>query len=277
MGQLVWRAALLMLALVGLAGPSVQAAPAAEAWERWRPHDPQSRVTLDHSTWGRFLAAYLVPGADGIHRLAYGRVTADHRRDLAAYLRQLEGVAVGSLNRDEQRAFWINLYNALTVQVILDHYPVASIRDIDISPGLFSDGPWKKPLAAVEGIPVSLDDIEHRILRPLWQDPRIHYAVNCASLGCPNLPPEPFTAANSEALLERGAREYVNHPRGARLEGGRLVVSSIYHWFQEDFGGTEAGVVAHLRQYAGPELAAGLTGAARIADHAYDWRLNDAP
>jgi hypothetical protein len=263
--------------LLVLAGPGARAAPVAELWERWTAHEAQSRVTLDHGAWGSFLGTYVVEGADGINRLAYGRVTAADRAVLSAYIGRLAATPVGRLNRDEQRSFWINLYNALTVQVILDHYPVAGIRDIDISPGLLADGPWKKPLVAVEGADLSLDDIEHRILRPIWRDPRLHYAVNCAALGCPNLQPEPFTAANTEDLLERGARAYINHPRGARLEGGRLVVSSIYHWFREDFGDSEAGVLAHLRRYAGPELARDLEGVSRIGDHAYDWRLNGAP
>ena len=104
-------------------------------------------------------------------------------------------------SRDEQLAYWINLYNALTVKVILDHYPVKSILDIDISPGWFSIGPWGKKLVAVEGVEISLDDIEHRILRPIWRDPRIHYALNCAAVGCPNLLREAFTGATAEVLL----------------------------------------------------------------------------
>jgi Protein of unknown function, DUF547 len=87
---------------------------------------------------------------------------------------------------------------------------VASIRDIAISPGLFSVGPWGGKLIEVEGEPLSLDDIEHRILRPIWRDPRLHYAVNCAALGCPNLRSSAFTAANADILLETAASDYVN-------------------------------------------------------------------
>jgi Protein of unknown function, DUF547 len=87
---------------------------------------------------------------------------------------------------------------------------VASIRDIAISPGLFSVGPWGRKLIEVEGEPLSLDDIEHRILRPIWRDPRLHYAVNCAALGCPNLRSSAFTAANADILLETAASDYVN-------------------------------------------------------------------
>ena len=153
---------------------------------------------------------------------------------------------------------------------------VKSIRDIDISPGLFSDGPWGKKLVSVEGEDISLDDIEHRILRPVWKDPRVHYGVNCASIGCPNLQPEAFTAENSDELLDKGAREFVNSPRGARIENGKLTVSSIYVWFKSDFGGTDAGVIDHLKKYAQPGLRTQLEKIDRISDNQYDWTLNDA-
>jgi len=183
-------------------------------------------------------------------------------------------------------AYWINLYNALTVQIVLTHYPVDSIRDIDIAPdvisGWFSDGPWGAKLLTVEEEQMSLDDIEHRILRPIWQDNRIHYAINCASLGCPNLAPVAYTSTNLEQLLDQGAREYINHPRGVLFKHGKLSVSSIYLWFSEDFGGDQAGILQHLRRYASGPLAdtlrvyhGGLTslGHTRIHHH-YDWRLN---
>ena len=146
---------------------------------------------------------------------------------------------VSSLNRGEQLAYWINFYNALTVQVILDHYPTDSILDIKISPGFFSIGPWDKKLVTVEGEELSLNDMEHRILRPIWRDPRIHYGVNCASIGCPNLLTTAYTADNVDGLLTENAVAYVNHPRGASLQNGALTVSSIYDWFEEDFGGNE--------------------------------------
>lgn len=162
----------------------------------------------------------------------------------------------------------------MTVKTVLEHYPVDGIRDIDISPGLFADGPWGKELVEVAGEPLSLDDIEHRILRPIWRDPRVHYAVNCAALGCPNLAPRAFTAANTEAQLEAAARAYVNHPRGVMARRGKLVVSSIYIWFKADFGNTDPGVISHLKAYARPDLAARLMDARRIDDHTYDWALN---
>ncbi len=179
------------------------------------------------------------------------------------------------MNRSEQFAYWINLYNALTVKVVMDHYPVKSIRKINISPGWFSWGPWGKKLAIVEGERVSLDDIEHRILRPIWRDPMVHYAVNCASLGCPNLASVPYTAENAERLLDEGARNYINNRRGVSVSERGLIVSSIYRWFIEDFGGTDQSVIEHLKKYAAPDLAARLEGRVRIDGGHYDWTLND--
>ncbi|MBM3542766.1 MAG: DUF547 domain-containing protein [Alphaproteobacteria bacterium] len=270
--------AAVLLALLPSAAGAIESwfAPSAKLWPRWEAHDPAATRAIDHGPWQRFLSTHVSQGADGIARVAYGKVGAEDRAALDAYIRALVAEPVGRLSRAEQRAYWINLYNAATVRLILERYPVASIRDINISPGLFSSGPWGRTLVTVEGEALSLNDIEHRILRPIWKDPRIHYALNCASLGCPDLQTEAFTAANAEALLDRAAVAFVNHPRGARVDGGRLRVSSIYEWFQEDFGGSEAGVIAHLRRYAAGPLAQALAGVRGIDSHAYDWALNDA-
>jgi hypothetical protein len=162
------------------------------------------------------------------------------------------------------------------LRLVLERYPVKSIRDISLGGGLFTVGPWGAKLVAVKGERLSLDDIEHRILRPLWRDPRIHYVVNCASVGCPDVPPAPLTGANAEATLDAAARAYINHPRGANVRDGRLTVSSIFRWYREDFGDSEAGVLAHLRRYAAPGLAAQLKDVRGIDRYEYDWSLNDA-
>ena len=258
-----------------LATPGI-AAPKSKLWPRWSAHDPASTLTVDHGDWTRLLQAYTRPSDDGVVRFDYAGLAAGERAALDGYIARLTAVPVRGLNRNEQLAYWINLYNALTVQVVLDHYPVSSILKIGISPGLFSIGPWGKKLVSVEGEEVSLDDIEHRILRPIWRDPRIHYAVNCASIGCPNLIDTAYTADRVDGLLEANAIAYVNHPRGAELHGGALTVSSIYDWFQEDFGGSETGVLAHLRKYARPELARDLKRVIDIDGYDYDWSLNEA-
>jgi len=254
---------------------ATKAAPRAELWAKWQAHDDASDATIDHGAWDYFLRSYVRLGSDGIARIPYARVTASDRERLGADLARLAGVPIGAYSRREQLAFWVDLYNELTVKLVLDHYPVSTIKNIAISPGLFAVGPWGRKLITVEREALSLDDIEHRILRPIWRDPRIHYAVNCAALGCPNLQASAFTAGDTEALLDKAAREYVNHPRGATVSGGELTVSSIYIWYETHFGGTEAGVIEHLKHYARPGLASALAAIDHISGDSYDWALND--
>ena len=257
-------------------GPSAQAASKAELWARWQKHDPASRQKIDHTAWERFLKQYvLTDHPSGIHRVRYHAVTMEDRKSLRGYLQAMQALTISSYHRAEQRAYWINVYNAATVDLVLSRFPVASVRDINMSPGFLARGPWGAKLLSIEGEKVSLDDIEHRILRPIWKDNRIHYALNWASLGCPNLQAEAYTGDNTEALLERGAREFINHPRGIAIQKGRLQVSSIYVWFQEDFGGDAEGLMEHWQEYAEPRLADALAKYSGGLAHDYDWRLND--
>ena len=255
------------------AGPA-QAAPRAELWSRWTANDPNSSLTVDHGTWDFFTRRYVSRGSNGVALVNYAAVGAEDKAALETYLRSLAATPVSSLNQREQFAYWLNLYNALTVKVVLDRFPVYSIRDIDISPGLFANGPWGAKLIAIEGEQVSLDDIEHRILRPIWRDPRIHYGVNCASIGCPDLPVGAFTADNVDNALNQAAVNFINHPRAAQVQGSQVIVSSIYDWFKEDFGGSDAGLIAHLRQYAQPALASQLANVTFVGGDNYDWTLN---
>ncbi len=257
------------------------AAPKSEPWPRWQAHDEANTAVIVHEQWDRLLAEYVKPDATGINRVGYGHFSAADRAALAAYVEGLQAVPISRYARAEQQAYWINLYNARTVQLVVEKYPIASIREIRLGGSLsarFFGGPWAAETLKVEGTALALDDIEHRILRPIWRDPRIHYAVNCASLGCPNLAARAYTPARMEAMLDEGARVYVNHPRAATVERGKLVVSSIYVWFADDFGGGDAGILAHLRKYATPAKQAALAPFKSLGDNSdrYDWTLNDA-
>ncbi|MFQ5972933.1 MAG: DUF547 domain-containing protein [Alphaproteobacteria bacterium] len=250
-------------------------APRANLWPRWESHDPSSRETFDHGRWNEFLGRYVVTDGSGVNRIAYGRVRPDDKGLLEAYIDNLAGADAARLGRREQFAFWVNLYNALTVNLVLEHFPISSIRDIaGRTWPLLSFGPWKRKLCAVAGEPLSLSDIENRILRPIWRDPRIHYAVNCASVGCPNLRQEAFAGVGLEAQLESAAREFVNGPRCVIEHNGRLVVSSLYNWYARDFGSGPTAVLDHISQYARTSLVNVLEGARRIDGYEYDWRLN---
>ena len=137
-------------------------------------------------------------------------------------------------------------------------------------------GPWEDVHARVAGEDLTLNHMEHGILRPIWQDERIHYAANCAAYGCPHLLDTVFTAANTEELLEAGARAYVNNPRGVDVvDEDFIVISNIYDWYAEDFGNTEASVMQHLRQYADDELGTFLETFEGAIEYDYDWSLNE--
>lgn len=230
--------------------------------------------TVDHSAWDGFLAHYLRTDAAGVNRLDYSRVSAADHKKLDGYLNALQQVETRALTRDQQLAFWINLYNAKTVDIVLENYPVESI--LKIKDGLLPTGPWNRKVVTVGGKALSLNDIEHRIIRPVFKEERIHYALNCAASACPNLSPVAWRAEGLEAALARAERAYVNDPRGVTvLEDGTLILSKIYAWFREDFGADETKIIAKLAKVAEPPLRAKLQGRTRVDRYVYDWSLND--
>ncbi len=259
---------IILFILVSLSLPAVSA-----DLEKFHARAPEtSTVAVDHGVWTELLGRY-IDTRDGLNYFRYGAVTDEDQEILEDYLDALQTVRVTVLDADSQFAYWVNLYNALTVWVILEHYPIESIRDI--SYGILTRGPWKEELVTVEDVELSLDNIEHDILRPVFADNRIHYAVNCASIGCPNLQDLAFTADNLESLLEIAASQYINHPRGVRIDDGELIVSSIYDWYQEDFGDDESEVIEHLIEYASDDLQANLSEFEEFDDYEYDWALNE--
>ncbi len=229
-------------------------------------------VRVDHGRWNEFLGKHRRVDAAGVARIAYADVRPDDRAALSDYLQNLQSTDVSRLARAEQFAFWVNLYNAATVSVVLQHYPVKSIRMIGRP---LSFGPWSMVIATIEGRRLSLSDIENRILRPIWRDPKLHYVLNCASVGCPNVPAAALTLENTSASLQAAGDEYVSGPRGVRLAGDRILASSIYNWFRGDFGGTDR-MVGHLCEHTEPAITDALTRHGRIDGYFYDWELNAA-
>ncbi|MEQ1618858.1 MAG: DUF547 domain-containing protein [Terricaulis sp.] len=238
-------------------------------------------AAADEAAYDGLLSRYVSVSPDGINRVDYTRWRGNEadRAALNGYVAELASQRPSGFARERAFAYWINLYNAVTLQIVLERYPVRSIRDIR-SEGAGFDlrgliGPWRSPRVIVEGRRLSLDDIENTILRPTFRDPRVHYAINCASLGCPNLMARAWRAETLNTDLEAAARAYVNHSRGVSIGAdGALRVSSLYRWFRDDFGAADANVIAHLRRYASPLLAQRLERVTRIAGHSYDWALN---
>ena len=252
------------------------APPQPERMSEWDTSNESNLDPIDHGPWQDILDGYLAPDAQGVNVLDYAALSAgfDDTAKLAGYLEHLEGIDPRQYRRAEQMAYWINFYNARTVKMVLDSYPVETIREIHQGDVPLA-GPWGDVCANVAGRDLTLDQIEHEILRPIWRDKRIHYAVNCAAYSCPQLMETAFTAANTESLLEAGARAYVNSARGIDVvDDGFIVLSSIYKWYPEDFGSTEESLIEHLVHYADSELAAFLEGFEGTIDYNYDWKLN---
>lgn len=246
----------------------------------WDASDEASVARIEHDSWQEILNGYLRVRESDANRFDYAglKSNAEDSAKLAAYVDALQGVDPRKFSKAEQKAYWINFYNALTVKIVAGAYPVDSIRDIRKNwlAGLIFPGPWNDVHAEVAGEDITLDTIESGILRPIWQDGRIHYALNCASIGCPDLLPTAFTAENTEAQLEAGARGYVNDTRGVDfVDDDFIVVSSIYDWYREDFGGSEEAVVEHLVRYAADDLAKRLETFEGSIDYEYDWSLNE--
>lgn len=253
-------------------------APPPASMEMLGASDETSTNVVDNAPWERFLQTYVIPRNNDTNLVRYEDVTPEDKAALDDYVAYLQTVPITTMNRDEQLAFWMNLYNAATVKLVLEHWPVQSILDIKISPGRKSYGPWGLKMLTVEGHSLALENIEHHILREMFADsrPKVHYGLNCASMGCPSLIPQAITGGNWRTLLGENAKDFVNSPQGVDFpRPGIMVVSKIYHsWFQSDFGGNEESVIEHLLQYAEPAKAEEISAAGGIASDFYDWRLN---
>lgn len=268
------KALAIAVLLILLMPINASAAPKAELWPFWEKSNQSSLETISHNKWQKVLDGYLeVNSADGIHRFNYAAVSSADKALLESYLTDLQKIDPREYSRPEQFAYWVNLYNALTIDLVLEHYPVPSIKKIRYWSSLF--GPWNKKTAKIVGKSLSLNDIEHRILRPIWKDPRIHFVVNCASLGCPNLLPKAISAKDLEGQLKMAKEHFLRHPRAIRIEGELLILSSLFDWYSADFGGSQAKVIAYVESYLDGQPSKPLDPSMKIK-YEYDWALNTA-
>ncbi|WP_028388591.1 DUF547 domain-containing protein [Legionella fairfieldensis] len=243
-------------------------------WPVWTRNNPLSKATIAHNDWQEFLSRRVVTNEEGINLVDYAHITEDDYALLKHYIEKMTQVDIRAYNRTEQLAFWLNLYNALTVQIVADYYPIGSIEEINVSPGLFSIGPWGKKLITVNKTPLSLDDIQNRIIRPIWNDQRTLYAINNASIGAANLRKQVYQADTLENALNEVSYDYINSLRGVQVIEGVLVVSKIYEWFNEDFGGDKKDIIIHLKQFAKEPLRSQLNHINDIESYIYNWHLN---
>lgn len=222
-----------------------------------------------HSVWSELLGRHVSAGV-----VDYQAMKKKENR-LDEYLAILDATDPQQLQKAERLAFYINAYNAYTVKLILINFengrPVKSIKDIG---GLFS-GPWDIKLCRIGGKVYTLDNIEHDIIRPIFKDPRVHFAVNCASQSCPPLISEAYVGSRLDDQLQANTINFINNKEFNRLDGSTLYVSKIFKWFSEDFNDD---IVAFFRQYAQGDLQSRLL---ELGDDItvkyldYDWSLNN--
>ena len=226
-------------------------------------------LPISHAAWDSLLHKYVC--SDGM--VDYQGFIRDSQQ-LNRYLKLLRGShpSADTWSRSEQMAYWINAYNAFTIKLIVDHYPVAGIKDI--RPGLpFVNSVWDISFINIAGRKYDLNQIEHNILRPLFKDARIHAAINCASVSCPRLRAGAYTADRLEEQLDAAMRAFLlddvrNQPRGSTAQ-----LSAIFSWFSGDFERDRGSVRAYINTYLPEPVPATVD----IRYLPYDWRLNDAP
>lgn len=185
------------------------------------------------------------------------------RADLDTYVESLKAVSKNdfkSWEKDQRLAFLINLYNAVTLQVILDHHPLKSIKDIN-----GGSGPWKDKLVPLLGKTISLDALENDVIRPDFNEPRIHFALVCAAMGCPPLRKGAFTADGLDAQLSEQTKAFLSQSKKNRNDGGTLHLSPLFDWYGKDFPGGPS-------KWVEPWLGESN----RIKFTEYDWSLNQS-
>lgn len=215
-------------------------------------------LVLDHSTWNDLLKKFV----DDDGNVNYSGFKKDIA-GLEAYLALLsQNAPLPSWSKNEKLAFYINLYNAATVKLIVDNYPTKSIKDIP--------NRWKKEWISVNGDITSLNDIEHKVLRKI-NEPRIHFAINCASYSCPKLLNTAFTQQNMERLLSKATIDFVNDKKRNRFEDGTAQLSKIFKWYKNDFTG-ETSLLEYINRY----LDNPTRKDAKVEYLDYDWSLNEA-
>ena len=243
-------------------------------WPKWEVHNPLSQTIISHQEWQEFLTRCVITNNEGINLVDYPNLTQADLDLLKRYIARMSHVDINNYNRNEQLAFWINIYNALIVKIVTDYYPVDTVQEVNISPGLFSVGPWGANLVTIAGTQLSLDDIQNRIIRAIWNDPRTHYAVNDGTIGAANLSKQAFQGTTINTQLNQVTSEYINSLRGIQVIDGKLIVSKIYDWYLNDFGSSELDLITHLLHYANEPLRSDLQHVSSINSYIYNWHLN---
>lgn len=255
--------------------PAVHAAPKSELIEFWDDTESSSAMQINHGPWQEILSTYVDDThSSGINRFDYAAVTPEDARKLKRYLAYLEKMEPRQLNKAESFAYWMNMFNAILVDRVVDTFQSGSNRAINriIGGGVRNIG-WAKDTVEVAMQEISLNDIEHGILRPIWKDPRVHFAMAACTLGGGNILKTAYNGENNEQLLEEARVKFMEHPRAVRVEGNRIVLNSVFDWYRDDFGSSKNAVLNYVRENTSDEVRQAMRGLSRVS-YEYDWDLN---
>ena len=268
MKSIKFTLSVVLVMVVVSVGNSVHAVPKAEALPFWDDSEPSSGLTPDHLRWQKLLDKFVITGhPSGIHRLDYAAFGDADEEELRGYLAYLQQLDPRQLSKGRQKAYWLNLYNATMVLIVVVSQPSQSIRSVD------RKNLWVAERFSIAGQKLSLDNIMHGILRPLFNDERIHFALNLATLGSANINPLAYTGDNVEELIEQTARDFLKHPRAVDFSGDELILSRLFFWYESDFGSNLSELKNYLKQYQSPEFAEKIEASKRL-DYQFDWSLN---
>lgn len=231
---------------------------------------PGFTAGFDHSIFDQVLKTYV--NNQGL--VDYNGIAGD--QSFKIYMETLKSAQTDAMSRDGQLAFWINVYNAVTIDKVIKWKPKKSVRETFV-PGVWTGTKFFTTREhTVAGKSLSQDDIEHEILRKQFKDPRIHFAIICASSGCPLLPRFAYTEENVQTMLEEETRKYINSERGTKIDSAEntLYLSKLFDWFAGDFEYKSGSVLNFIKPYLGEKALAFVEKNPKIKYLPYDWALN---
>lgn len=247
-------------------------APVAEYWPLWDKSNEANSSSIDHSRWDGILREYVVAEpASGIINFRYGDFDDNAREELEGYISDLKGIDPRDYSRLEQKAYWMNLYNALSVEAVLENFDV--LKESGFAQPL-PEEVWSKQRVKIARQKLSLNDIEHRILRPIWKDHRILFGLNCATRDCPNLSVHAYTSSNIRDQLVAAGNRFINENSGVIYENGVLHASRLFQEYMSDFAADEKTLRKVFAHYATDMKALYMLGYSGQINYTTDSRLN---
>jgi hypothetical protein len=281
-----------LVGTLGFGSTATWSLPAAKGntapLEQFAAHKTDSVKRISHRNWQRVLGVMFVKDSEGKAKLDYGRVSGQARSVLRRYIKSLQETEISEYTREEQLAYWLNFYNAASVNFVfleldaLARKGSSASRNPHRNPTLrlesalnSSKGYWYTKRFVVEGTRLSLADIEHRIIAAHWRDPLMLYGLSCPAKGCPMLMPQAYQAETIGSQLTAAAQTFVNRGDTLGVRGSKLKVSSVYAWHSDMFESDDQ-MLSHIRQYGDDFLGTRLRKVTQVKGETFSWKLNGA-